>query len=95
MVQVRQNRDRDGRIQQGDSENHNTAFYTCTIINMAIISIIKYTHINTVVHKALLNKSVKNKDKYKLYKCMQEAKWVFTHSHIHANYYFAWLLFYI
>ena len=45
-----------GRIQQRDSENHDTAFYTCTIINMAIISIIKYTHTNTVAHKALLNK---------------------------------------
>lgn len=36
-----------------------------------------YTHTNTMAHKALLNKSVKNKNKYKLHKCMQEAKWFF------------------
>ena len=49
---------------------------------MAIISIIKYTHTNTVAHKALLNKNVKNKVKCKLYKGMQEAKW-FIHTLTH------------
>jgi hypothetical protein len=87
------NRDRDGRIQHRDSEYHNTAFYTCTIIkNMAIISIIKYTHTNTVAHQVLLHESVKNKNKCKLYKCMQEAKW-FIHTLTHPCKLFFFLAF--
>jgi hypothetical protein len=64
VVQVRQEKQRvtegEGNPQM-DSENHNTAFYTCTIIkNMAIISLIKYLHKNTVVHQVVLNKSSNN-----------------------------------
>ena len=45
--------------------------------------------------QSTINESIKKKNKCKLYKSMQKQNGLFTHSHIHANYSFVWLLFYI
>jgi len=47
---------------------------------MAIISIIKYTHTNTVAHKALLTKVLKTKTNVSYTKACK-SKMVYSHTH--------------